>query len=163
MLLFHSSKTKGPNWQSFSYEKTNVWCFARLRSKICFLGPDYMEIFNPGMKILKKIQLGKILFWINGVFSFHSGMKLKLRLNSGSASRDEIFNFLDVIVICFWYWKQWQGEMKSKLGCVIIISSWDEIFDIISSLGCFSLLDLKYLGMWWHVIFNTHLSVSVFF
>ena len=62
MLLFHSSKTKEPNWQPLSYEKTNVWCFARLWSKICFLGPDYMDIFDPGMKIFKKNQLGRILF-----------------------------------------------------------------------------------------------------
>ena len=26
------------------------------------LGPDYIEIFDPGMNILKQIQLGKIIF-----------------------------------------------------------------------------------------------------
>ena len=82
-----------------------------------------MEIFDPGINTLKKIQLGKIIFWINGVFCFHPGMKVKLRLNSGSANRDEIFNFLVLKTMI----------LKSKLGCVIIISSWDEIFDIISS------------------------------
>ena len=65
------------------------------------LGPDYIEIFDPGMNILKQIQLDKIIFRINGVFCFHPGMKRKLRLNSRSANRDEIFSFLDVIVICF--------------------------------------------------------------
>ena len=81
------------------------------------------------------LALMKINFWINGIFCFHPEMKLKLGLygesfNSGSASRDEIFTFLHVIVICFLYWKQWQGEMKFQPGCVIIISSWDEIFHI---------------------------------
>ena len=52
--------------------------------------------------------------------------------DSGSASRDEIFIFLHVIVICLLYSKQWQGEMKFQLGCVIIISSRDGIFYIIS-------------------------------
>ena len=51
------------------------------------------------------------------------------------SSWDEIFIFLHVIVICFLYWKQWQGKMKFQLGCVIIISSPGEIFSIISPLG----------------------------
>ena len=50
------------------------------------------------------------------------------------SSRDEIFIFSRVIVICFLYWKQWQGKMKFQLGCVIIISSPGEIFSIISPL-----------------------------
>ena len=50
---------------------------------------------------------------------FHPGMKFHLK--------DEIFAFLHVIVICFLYQKQWQGEMKFQLGCVIIISSLDII------------------------------------
>ena len=49
--------------------------------------------------------------------------------------RDKVFNFSHVIVICSLYWQQWQGEMKFQLGCVIIISSRDEIFHIISPLG----------------------------
>ena len=51
------------------------------------------------------------------------------------SSRDEIFIFSRVIVICFLYWKHWQGKMKFQLGCVIIISSPGEIFSIISPLG----------------------------
>ena len=60
--------------------------------------------------------------------------------NLGSASQDEIssqdkiFTFLHVIIICFLYQQQWQGEMKCQLGSVIKISSPDEIFHIISPL-----------------------------
>ena len=55
---------------------------------------------------------------------------MKKNFNLGSASRDkissedEIFNFSHVIAI----------EMKFQLGCVIIISSPDEIFHIINPL-----------------------------
>ena len=27
MFFFHSSKIEGPNWQSLSYEKTELWCY----------------------------------------------------------------------------------------------------------------------------------------
>ena len=34
---FHSSKIEGPNQQSLSFEKTNVWCSACLSTKKCLL------------------------------------------------------------------------------------------------------------------------------
>ena len=100
---------------------------------------DYMRSFISGWKF-KNLDFNQNSFLNKLNFYFHPGMKLKLRLHGEKcfipgwkfplavcwldeiSSRDEIFNFSHVIVICFLYWKQGQGEMKFQLGCVIIIS-----------------------------------------
>ena len=101
---------------------------------------DYIGIFIPGWKF-KNHDFNENYFLNKWNFLFSSWNETKVmiiwrkmmlhdeRFNVGLASRDdissrdEIFNFLHVIVICFLYWKQWQGKMKFQLSCVIIISS----------------------------------------
>ena len=120
------------------------WSF----NSVCRVG-NFTFIFKVSSQDenFKILTLMKIIFRINGIFWFYPRMKLKLRFcgekwcfirdencNSGLVSRDEIFNFLHAIVICFLYWKQWQGKMKFQLGCIIIISSRDEISHYIQPL-----------------------------
>ena len=137
VILKRSSLFRGWLYGDFSsQDKVSTW-FAELKFWRLYGN------FHPRMNILKKDQLVENKW--NFLFSsqdetkvtiiwrkmmFHLGIKVSSRVQL--AGMEFHPGFLHVIVICFLYWKQWQGEKKFELGCVIVISSQDKIFQIIN-------------------------------